>query len=197
MNLDRDTLTVIDLLTDALTTSGLTAAGFARALGTSAPRLSTYLAGTTRPSAHFLARAQRISRALHQADQAGWMSAPSTATAIRAALRAGEPTWAWRMLLQGRDHLHHMLTTSKTADAWEAAPTSTGSPQWDTLLAAITTHEHHQAGLPAPAWANVDPLPHPWTPAHPFLTPDRVKAQTPDWLNPYNIHIPARDLITA
>ena len=40
---DRDTAAVMALLREAVATSGLSQATFARALGTSAPRLSTYL----------------------------------------------------------------------------------------------------------------------------------------------------------
>ncbi len=34
-------------------------------------------------------------------------------------------------------------------------------------------------------------------PEHPFLSSDRVAAQTPDWLRRLNIFVPARDLVTA
>ena len=51
---NRDTAEVMALLREAVTTSGLSQAAFARALGTSAPRLSTYLTGDTKPSAQFL-----------------------------------------------------------------------------------------------------------------------------------------------
>lgn len=43
-----------------VTASGLTRAGFARRIGTSAPRLSTYLAGTVTPSAALLVRMRRL-----------------------------------------------------------------------------------------------------------------------------------------
>ena len=61
--LDRDSAEVITLLRVAVAISGLSQAGFARALGTSAPRLSTYLTGDTRPFAQFLIRAQRLGKA--------------------------------------------------------------------------------------------------------------------------------------
>ena len=47
------------LLREAVTASGLSQAAFARALSTSAPRLSTYLTGDTQPSARFLVRTRR------------------------------------------------------------------------------------------------------------------------------------------
>jgi len=62
---------------------------------------------------------------------------------------------------------------------------------------AVVTLQLQAAGLEAPAWARRQPLADPWMPAHPFLSPDRVRAQTPDWLSRQNIYVPARDLVTA
>lgn len=197
--LDRDTAEVIAILREAVTVSGLSQAGFARALGTSAPRLSTYLTGETRPSAHFLLRARRLGLALGAAAERGLMSAPVTAAAMRDNLLSGELEWIWRMLLQGRDHLAASITMrdQKLRDAWEAEPGSTGAPEWDALLAAVVAHELTAAGLPAPTWALREPLAEPWIPEHPFLSADRVRTQTPAWLSRQNIYIPARDFVTA
>ena len=82
-------------------------------------------------------------------------------------------------------------------DSWAAEPASVGSAEWDALLAAVVAHELESAGLDAPTWSIRSSLPTPWTPEHPFLTPDRVRAQTPDWLSRRNIYVPARDLVTA
>ncbi len=198
--MDRDTLTVIALLREAVASSDLSQAGFARALGTSASRISTYLSGGTRPSAHFLIRAERLGRALGACAERRMMSAPATATAMRAYLLAGETEWVWRMLLQGRDHLALSLADQSDqalAAAWEAAPATTGSMEWDALLAALTAHEFERAGLEAPPWALSDPLSESWMPQHPFLGPEQVLAQTPDWLRRRNIYVPERDLVTA
>lgn len=197
--MDRDTLTVIALLREAVASSGLSQAGFARALGTSASRISTYLSGGTRPSARFLIRAQRLGRALSACAERGMMSAPATAAAMRAYLLAGEIEWVWRMLLQGRDHLAFSLAdeSDQSVAAWEAEPGTTGSTGWDTLLAALAAHEFERAGLEAPPWALSDPLIESWMPDHPFLGPERIVAQTPDWLRRRNIYVPERDLVTA
>ncbi len=199
MLVDRDTREVIDLLREAMTSSGLSQTAFARALGTSAPRLSTYLNGTTRPSAQFLIRARRIGRALGAAAAQGLMSAPVTATSMREQYRVGETDWIWRLLLQGRDHLRLALTSGNQdlADAWEAAPSTVGAGEWDTLLAALTRHEFGHANGSPPAWTRTKPLAEPWLPEHPFLSPERIKAQTPDWLRQLNIYVPERDLVTA
>lgn len=127
------------------------------------------------------------------------MSAPATATALREQLHAGDEPWAWRMLLQGRDHLQLMLEKpdDELVASWEAAPSSTGSVQFDTLLAALARHQFEIVGRPAPEWTYADPLPQPWIPEHPFLTPERAKAKAPEWLRELNIYIPERDLVTA
>lgn len=196
---DQDTEEVMSLLRGAVASSGLSQAAFARALGTSAPRLSTYLTGDTRPSAHFLVRARRLGRALGAAASRGLMSAPVTAAAMREYSLVGEVEWIWRMLLQGRDHLTAIIEESDQVllDAWEAEPGSVGSVEWDALLAAVAAHELEAAGLEAPAWGLRQPLADPWMPEHPFLSPDRVRAQTPAWLSKQNIYVPARDLVTA
>ncbi len=112
---------------------------------------------------------------------------------------AGDVEWVWRMLLQGRDHLAAVIEERDQAllDAWEAEPGTVGSAQWDALLAAVVAHEHESVDLEPPTWALRQPLSDPWIPEHPFLSPDRVRAQTPDWLGRQNIYVPARDLVTA
>lgn len=197
--IDRDTAEVMALLREAVTASGLSQAAFARAVGTSAPRLSTYLSGATRPSAQFFVRARRLGHALGVARSRGLMSAPVTAAAMRERFLAGEMEWTWRMLLQGRDHLAGIIEECDPIllDAWDGEPGSTGSAEWDALLAAIVAHEFQNAGIDAPTWSMHQPLSSPWIPEHPFLSPARVRAQTPAWLSRQNIYVPARDLVTA
>ena len=128
------------------------------------------------------------------------MSAPVTAAAMREYFLSGGVAWIWRMLLQGRDHLAFIAEERDQVllDAWEAEPGTVGSVKWEqTLLAAVAAHELEAAGLQAPAWSLREPLADPWMPAHPFLSPDRVRAQTPEWLSHQNIYVPARDLVTA
>lgn len=197
--IDRDTQTVMDILRDAIVSSGLSQTAFARALGTSSPRLSTYLNGTTRPSAQFLLRTRRLGRALGAASSSGLMSAPVTATAMRRNYLAGDVDWMWRMLLQGRDHLRLAIFSGEQdlVDAWEAEPNTIGAREWDALLAAVVCHEFERAQVEPPTWSRIEPLRSPWMPEHPFLSPGRVQAQTPDWLRQLNIYVPERDLVTA
>lgn len=197
--LDPDTRAVVALLRGALAASGMSQGAFARALGTSASRFSTYLSGTTRPSAQFCMRAHRLARSLAAAGALGLMSAPATAAAMREQLNLGDRAWVWRMLLQGRDHLQLMLEKQddELLGSWEAAPSSTGSIEFDALLAALAMHEFEIAGRDAPDWARISPLAEPWIPEHPFLSPERSMVKTPEWLKELNIYVPERDLVTA
>ncbi|TCC57119.1 XRE family transcriptional regulator [Kribbella pittospori] len=193
--MDKDSQAVSELLNHALAESGLSQAAFATALRTSAPRLSTYRSGKTKPTAQFVLRAGRIAHALHRAREYRIMTAPATATAIR---EASDEEWAWRMLLQGRDHLRLLLRRHDGSEAaWEAAPGTTGQAGFDTLLAVLTAHEFEAAGEDPPEWTKVEVLSDPWVPEHPFLDRDEIIEQTPDYLARANIFVPARDLVTA
>jgi transcriptional regulator with XRE-family HTH domain len=193
--MDKDSQAVSEALNLALAESGLSQAAFATALGTSASRFSTYRSGRTKPTAQFFVRAARIARALQAAREYRIMTAPATATAIR---EASDEEWAWRMLLQGRDHLRLLLRRHDGSEAaWEAAPTTTGQAGFDTLLAVLTAHEFEAAGEDPPAWSRVEALSEPWIPEHPFLKRDEIIEQTPDYLSRSNIFVPARDLMTA
>ena len=193
--MDKDIQAVSELLNRALAESGLSQAAFATALGTSASRFSAYRSGRTKPTEQFFVRAQRLAHALHAAREYRIMTAPATATAIR---EASDEEWAWRMLLQGRDHLRLLLSRHDGSEAaWEAAPSTTGQAGFDTLLAVLTAHEFKAAGEDPPEWSKVEALSNPWIPEHPFLERDEIIEQTPDYLARANIFVPARDLVTA
>ena len=200
--MDEEIRAVVDGLERALAVSGLSQAGFAASLGTSASRFSAYRAGRTVPSAAFYLRALRLAAALESARDSGWMTPVSTAREIRNALRAGDDVWAWKISLQGRDHLRELLRTDDAAsDAWTASPRTTGDRRWDALLAALTRHEFTTAGRQAPAWRT-----HPARRVHrdeewvlPSLLFDepQVRVATPNWLAEHGIYAAARDLETA
>ena len=195
--MDTDTSACIQALNEALAKSGLTQAAFAAALGTSASRLSTYRSGKVSPTATFFLRATRIAQNLHDARQRGWMTSPRAASAIADALRQTDEMWAFKMALQGRDHLRQLLHESPDLrGAWEAAPPSTGSEEWNTLLAALAAHEFQEAGHDAPRWTHRPALPRPWTLDSPRLTETQIHEQTPDWLAEWRIFATARDLAT-
>ncbi|MER7246358.1 hypothetical protein [Kribbella sp. NPDC000426] len=120
------------------------------------------------------------------------MTAPATATAIR---EATDEDWAWRMLLQGCDHLRLLLSRRDGSEAaWEAAPGPTGHTGFDTLLAALAAHEFQAAGREPPRSIRSRT---PWVPKHPFLDQAEIIEQTPDYLARLNVFVPNRDLTTA
>lgn len=57
---ERERAAVAGEVTDLVAASGMTAAEFARAIGTSASRLSTYVNGSVTPSAALLVRMRRV-----------------------------------------------------------------------------------------------------------------------------------------
>ena len=194
---DIDKRALVTALDEAIATSGMTQAAYAAALGTSGPRLSSYRTGKVTPSATFLLRAVRVARSLRDAHQKGWMTAGSVARAISDALVSEDEMWAYKMALQGRDHLHELLRESpELSGAWETVPASTGSPAWDAFVAALTAHEFSLAERAAPAWTAQPPLADPWVLDSPRLTYEQVRARTPRWLAERGIFVTERDLST-
>lgn len=191
-------LVVAEELRLALTRSQLTQAAFAAALGTSQPRLSTYLSSKVSPSAEFFVRAQRLGQALEGLRRLHLLSTPTLGLALRAALDDGDRGWAFRLLMQGRDHLRLVLRSDPNLIAgWLAASPSTGFKEWDTLTAVVIGHEFTSAGLDAPTWTQRDALAAPWVVASRLLPPQEARAATPAWLAALNIFIPERDLATV
>lgn len=190
--------TAAEQLRDALSGSELTQTAFAAALGTSQPRLSTYLSGRVSPSASFFVRAQRVGRALAELTHLHMLSAPTMGVALRSALSKNDDDWAFRLLMQARDHLQLVLAQHPDLSAgWVAAPLSAGGVEWDTLTAGVVGHEFTCAGVEPPAWTRREPLLVAWSFPSALLAPHEVRAATPDWLASLNIFIPERDLVTA
>jgi transcriptional regulator with XRE-family HTH domain len=197
MENDPDIQYVIDQLQAALETSGLTQAAFARALGTSPSRFSTYMTGKTSPSGTFIARAIRIGKALARARETRTPASLSFAAAIQRALAKGDEHWALSMSLEARDRLRDTLERQPdVADAWSAQP-HTGSDRWDTFLAALVTHEFETAHRRAPHWTEGKFLQRQWIIGGGRRDPRDIEAQTPSWLAERGIAITERDLATA
>ena len=195
--MDQDTQAVIERLTDALATSGLSLRRFAHALGTSPSRFSAYRSGQTAPSAAFLLRAERIAAALSEARRDKIPSSIDAIDALRRAAKRGDEDWTYALALELRDRLHDILARHRElAAAWEAQPPAV-EPRWKALSAAFVGHEFNNAGLTAPKWTDVERLDAEWVLDTPRLTEAEIKQQTPDWLAERNIFIAAKDLITA
>ena len=195
---DRDTALVVEGLRAALQNSGLSQAGFARALETSASRFSTYLSGSTSPSAAFFMRAQRLADGLNVAGLLRRATPGSTSIALRAALGEGDEVWALKMVLQGRDDVRALLSGDGAgADAWECDPGALDEPAWDALLSAVVAHEFESVGRSAPRWTQRAAGTGPWIFANPYFDADEVRRRTPPWLAERGVHLAGRDLVTA
>lgn len=196
-----DRLAVISGLRSALVSSGLSQARFARALGTSASRLSTYLTGGTVPSASWYLRALRVGRARELARRHSWLTPIDAAGAIRSALAENDAVWALRLVLQCRDDLRAALDDhgdwEDVGGAWEAAPPEISVAEWDRLLAAVIGFEFETRGLALPAWTKLPDLGQGSVFGSPFFTDQEVRALTPPWLAERGLFIAARDLVTA
>lgn len=195
---DRDAALVVEGLRDALQNSGLSQAGFARALETSASRFSTYMSGSTSPSAAFFVRARRLGYGLKVAGLLRRATPGSTGIAVRAALGEGDEVWALKMVLLGRDDLRALLLAGGVgADAWECDPGALGDLAWDALLSAVVAHEFESAARVVPRWTRRGAGTGPWVFANPYFDADEVRRRTPPWLAERGVLLAGRDLVTA
>jgi hypothetical protein len=196
---DEDTRAVIDALDAAQARSGLDKAGFARALGTSASRYSTYRTGKVAPTAAFVIRAGRIAESLALASRGGVPSSIVAAHAIREALAVkGDEIWAFALILEARDRLLDVIANRPVMlAAWEAGA-SIGDRRWDTLFGTVIAHTFESCGLVAPKWTRSQPLDESWSPVGSLrYTPEQVRDRTPDWLAAVNVFVADHDLATA
>ncbi|MPZ62783.1 MAG: hypothetical protein GEU93_16115 [Propionibacteriales bacterium] len=175
--------------------SALTQADFARHMGTSAARLSTYLSGKTIPSAAIYLRALRLGNALEFARKHGFMTPDDAADAVNRALAEGDEDFAIRMILQARDDLRASTNeSSEVRPAWDRRAKHIDDDRFDTLFRAIIAHEF---GEQVPAWAADAQLAEDWVVEDPFRSPEAIRAQTPRWLARAHIYIAERGLTTA
>jgi transcriptional regulator with XRE-family HTH domain len=177
--------------------SGLSQAEFARAIGTSGARLSTYLSGSTIPSAAIYLRAIRLGSALAEGRANGLMTPDETATTVNKALREGDEDWAFRMILQARDDLRATATSAHREalrNAWTRRTRRIEDQRFDILFRAIIAHEF---GSDAPEWTQDARLDDEWVMDDPFRDSDTIRRQTPPWLAAAGVYIAERGLGTA
>lgn len=186
-------------LRSALSAAGLTQEAFARLLGTSRPRLSAYLNGRTMPSAALYLRAVRTAAALQSARLHGWMTPDATVAEVNEALTAGDDIWAFKLIIQARDHLAAMLDADDpAADAWLLRSRTISDPRYDALLAALVAHEFEQHDATrTPEWTETPPLRTDWVQPNLRRGVDWTRTHTPIWLARRGIYISAHDLQTA
>jgi len=186
---------VAGALRGSLNQSGLTQSDFARHLGTSATRLSTYLSGSTIPSAAIYLRALRLGAAFEHVRQQGLMTPDDAAEAVNRALVEGDGDFALRMILQARDDLRAGgIEPDELRRVWDRRARLIEDDRFDTLFRVIVAHEF---GRHAPAWATGAHLDDDWIVSDPFRDADTIRALTPDWLAHARIFIAERGLVTA
>ena len=182
-------------LRGTLKQSGLTQADFARHLGTSATRLSTYLSGSTIPSAAIYLRALRLGAAFALVRQQGLMTPDDAAEAVNRALAEGDGDFALRMILQARDDLRAGgIEPDELRRVWERRARLIENVRFDILFRVIVAHEF---GEHVPAWAADAHLDDDWIVPDPFRDADTIRALTPAWLARARIFIAERGLVTA
>lgn len=181
-------MTAHEVIPRIVASSGLTQGEFARRLGTSPSRMSTYVTGRSVPSADLLLRMYALARAA-ATEGRGWPTAAQTAAHVQGALDANDGVWAFRLLLQARDLLGRL--TPEERREWARRAPRIEDERWSTLFHALVTDAYAQGrwGRP-PAWAVVTRLPGPWTPIP-------VLREAPGPFDHLNIRVPARDLVTA
>ena len=196
MNVEpEERVEVAAALRGTLKQSGLTQADFARHLGTSATRLSTYLSGSTIPSAAIYLRALRFGAAFAHVRQQGLMTPDDAAEAVNRALAEGDEDFALRMILQERDDLRAGgIEADELRRVWDRRARLIKDDRFDTLFRVIVAHE---LGEHVPAWAAAAHLDDDWIVPDPFRDAGTIRALTPDWLARAHIFIAERGLVTA
>ena len=196
MNVEpEERVEVAAALHGTLTQSGLTQSDFARHLGTSATRLSTYLSGSTIPSAAIYLRALRLGAAFEHVRQHGLLTPDDVAEAVNRALAAGDADFALRMILQARDDLRAGgIEAGELRRVWDRRSRLIEDDRFDTLFRVIVAHEF---GGHAPGWAKDAQLDNDWIVPDPFRGADTIRALTPDWLARARIFIAEPGLVTA
>lgn len=182
-------------LRTSVTRSGLTQADFARCLGTSPSRFSTYASGAVVPSAVVYLRARNLGADLDRARETGLSTPDGTARAVNRALGEGDEDFALRLVLQARDDLSDPAhSDALVRRVWRQRGRPIKDARFDVLLRAVVAHELKDD---APDWALDARLEGDWVVPDPFRDDAEVRAQTPGWLARTGIFIAERGLVTA
>lgn len=144
-------MTASSLLRAARRSSGLGQADLARRSGTSQPDVSFVERGKRVPTVDTLERL--LSGTGHRlvAVASAHPTSLEAGDSIAAALTLGRVDAAFRAFLDFSDGLAASEPVVRVVLAC-AAPDSTGSPVWDTALAAVAEYWLDRDGLPKPSW---------------------------------------------
>lgn len=124
------------------------------------------------------------------------MSAADAAVSARRALEDGDEDFAFRLIVQARDHLRRLDPVDVAL--WAEEPGSTGDRRFDVLLAAVAARTLRELGVEVPAWAaDVEPLCQPWYPAELPSLRRRADREAPPDLRRLGIMLTENDMTTA
>jgi transcriptional regulator with XRE-family HTH domain len=127
--------------------SGLSLRQFARVLGTSASRLSTYISAKVTPSAAILVRSKAIAELRPRLSETHALSIAQTARAIIHTNDEASRLRAFFEFIRGADE------SGIQALALLDQPKPTGTPRFDALLGGAAEYIATRYNRPAPNWA--------------------------------------------
>lgn len=126
-----------------------------------------------------------------------WPTVSEIAGAISGALVDDDIDWAVRFLCDGLSRVTALYAAYGLDEAL-AAPGTTGSVEWDTLIAVGLQHHLAKRGLASPAWTRVTPLASEWTPLYVNeAKAARDRRETPPELARVRIYWSARNFESA
>ncbi|MBP6997153.1 MAG: helix-turn-helix transcriptional regulator [Phycicoccus sp.] len=146
------------VLRGALAASGMTHAELAAAVGTSRPRVTSYVSGATNPNADLWLEMLLELGVMDWHE--GSLTADATVEKINSAATTAEK---FRWLLEGRDHLRSAGPLEALAN-WGRVDVGSHDARWGVFLAALVALEFERKGIPAPRWTTVDPVSPEWHP---------------------------------
>lgn len=134
--------------------AGLTLAQVARAAGTAESNVSAYERGSKRPGTAALARivAAIDAGANGSVHARNLLTAPATTAALRRGLRAGASTAELLRLVRQHRSDARWVTDERQLASFYAAPSTTGDPRWDAMLAGVVEEQCLRLGRPVPGW---------------------------------------------
>ncbi|MBV9097389.1 MAG: helix-turn-helix transcriptional regulator [Frankiaceae bacterium] len=144
--------------------AGLTLRQVAAAAGTAETNVAAYERGVKTPSARTTARLLAVLGAGSKSPihSQGLLTVPAAAAAIRSGLRTGATTAELlRIVREMRTHAR-LLSTAAERKAFFTAPSTTGDPRWDAMLAGVVEDWALTHGMRPPAWSRGHSLPRFW-----------------------------------
>lgn len=134
--------------------TGLTLAQVARAAGTAESNVSAYERGTKVPGRKTLDRvlASIDAGADSPVHARALLTAPAASAAIRHGLRAGWSTADLLRLVREMRSNSTAVSDDRQRRAFFAAPSTTGDPRWDAMIAGVVEGDALAQGCPPPEW---------------------------------------------